>query len=104
MEDKKGTVVLRSTYDCSAAIEMAKIVNSNGGPQMGKRSDDCECMGFIPPEEWMFDFRLIAARQAARRGDMGQYTRWIKQYFKDKPAFATPHQRVYWRGSSAVLL
>lgn len=102
--DEKGTVILRNYYDCSAAIELAKQVNSNGGPQMGRFSDDCEVLGFIPNEEWLYDFRLIAARHALWEGDRGQYTRWIRQYFKDKHAFATPHQRVYWRGSSAVIL
>lgn len=103
MNDEKGTVILRNTYDCSAAMSLAKDVNANGGPRMGRASDDCEVMGFIPKEEWLYDFRLIAARSALREGDRGQYTRWIKQYFKDKSAFATPHKRIYWHGSSAVI-
>ncbi len=102
--DEKGTIIVRNTYDCSRAIEMAKTVNSNGGPQMGRRSDDCEVMGFIPEEEWLYDIFLIAARSAQKQGDMGQYTKYMKKYFKNKSAFATPHQRVYWQGSSAVLL
>jgi len=104
LNDGKGTVVLRNHYDCSAALELAAEVNKGGGPMMGKRSDDCEVLGFIPYEEWLYDMYLIAARSAQRRGDMGKYTEYIKKYFSNKNKFATPHRRIYWQGSSAVIL
>lgn len=104
LNDGKGGLKLVTEYDCSAAISLAKQVNEFGDNRMGDKNDGCRVMGFIPPEMWMYDVYLIAARSALKRGDRGKYTTYLKKFFKENSVFRTPHKRIYWGGSQAVLL
>ncbi len=103
--DKKGTVRLRNTIDCSAAIEMARITNTcNEGGNFGSKNDGCRVMGYIPPEMWQFDPWLIMARRAEREGDRGQYQKHLTKFFDVHKDFKVNRKRKYWRGSMAVVL
>lgn len=103
--DKKGTIRLRNTYDMSMAADLARMVNeSNAGGTMGTKNDGCRVMGFIPPEEWLYNIHLIAAKRAKQQGDMGKYTMYLTRYFRENPQFRVQRKTKYWRGSRAVLL
>lgn len=98
--DKHGTVILTNTFDCSAAAALAHEATQSGGGRFGRGSSSCTMMGHIPPEMWRCDPWLIAADNARRAGDMGEYTKQLKKFFQLYPAFAisTPAKYVHGTG------
>jgi len=91
--DDKHTLVMRTTFDTSVAIDRARMVREYDGNILGTPNDGCEIMGFVPEEMWGYDIHLIAARSALRRNERGLYTRNMRMFFKFHPEFATPHKR-----------
>ena len=93
--EEDGATVLRNTIDCKDAAEMARDVTQEGG-----RGKNIIPLGFIPPEFWMFDPWLLAARKAQREGDNAAYMRLVKKFFEVHPAFAVhkDHTRRVWNG------
>ena len=69
--DKHRTMVLRNTFDCSVAKELAHHATQSGGGRFGSKSGQCIALGHIPPEMWNCDPWLIAAENARRAGDLG---------------------------------
>lgn len=93
--EEDGKTILRNTFDCSEAIDMAKQVSDEGG-----RGKNIIPLGFIPPEYWQFDPWLIEARKAQCAGDKAEFLRFVKKFFELHPAFAVKrdHARRYWGG------
>ena len=87
LNDKKGTVKVRNTFDIKAAIDAAKEATANGG-RSGSGSDEVMVMGYIPPEMWMYDPWLMTADKARKHGDMGEYTKNMKKFFEVHREFA----------------
>ena len=93
--EEDGKTILRNTFDCSEAIDVAKRVSSEGG-----RGKNIIPLGFIPPEYWQFDPWLIEARKAEQGGDKAEFIRLVRKFFELFPAFAVTrdHARRYWMG------
>jgi hypothetical protein len=93
--EEDGRTILRNTFDCSEAIDMAKQVSDTGG-----RGKNIIPLGFIPPEYWQFDPWLIEAKKAQQGGDKAAFIRLVKKFFELHPAFAvkSDHGQKYWKG------
>lgn len=102
-KDPKGTAILTNTFDCSAARALAHEATQSGGGRFGSGSSSCTMMGHIPPEMWHCDPWLIAADNARRAGDKGEYTKLVQKFFQLYPAFAisTPAKYVHGTGGLA---
>lgn len=98
LQDDKGTVVLKNTVDCRAALELAQEANKSGGGRIGSGSGEMVMLGHIPPELWLCDPWLREARKAQRKGDKGEYTRLVKKFFELRPAFAIHTPKRVWSG------
>jgi hypothetical protein len=94
-EDDK--LILRNTIDCQDAIDLA-----HDATQSGKRSKNLVCMGYIPPEYWMFDPWLIEARKAQRAGDKHEYSKMLRKFFEIHPAFAVHKKIKYYQGGVSL--
>ena len=103
LNDNKCTMILRNTYDCSVAQKLAHEATQWGGGRFGTGSGLCIALGHIPPEMWNCDPWLIAAENARRAGDLGEYTKNVKKFFELYPAFAisTPAKYVHGTGGLA---
>ena len=97
LKDNNGSIMLKNTIDIQAAKEAAAMAGINGG-RSGDRNSDIRCMGFIPPEMFMFDPWLIEAERARRAGDMGEYTKYMKKFFNVHKEFAPIVDKKYWSG------
>jgi hypothetical protein len=88
------TTILRTTVDCSEAIEQAREVTRAGGSGKTLRP-----LGFIPPEMWSYNMHLRAAQECASHGDKAGYARNVKKFFDFNPAFAVhgDHQKRIWQ-------
>lgn len=98
--DDQGTITLRNTFDCSAAVRLAHEATQSGGGHFGTGESRCIALGHIPPEMWHCDPWLIAADNAKRAGDIGEYTKHLRKFFEIYPAFAitTPAKYVHGTG------
>lgn len=98
--DDKDTMILRNTFDCSTAAQLAHAATQSGGGRFGRGSGECIALGHIPPEMWHCDPWLLAADKAKRAGDLGEYTKLVKKFFELYPAFAiaTPAKYVHGTG------
>ena len=93
LDDKAGTIKMHTTYDMSAAAEVAREVNETGGRDKGKHT---LCLGYIPPEEWQYDLTLIRAKMYQQEGDKGKFLQHVQKYFRDHPQFAVHHNKTYY--------
>lgn len=93
--EEDGKTILRNTFDCSEAIDVAKRVSSEGG-----RGKNIIPLGFIPPEMWLSNPWLMEARKAQCAGDQAAFLRLLKKFFELFPAFAVKqdHARRFWNG------
>ena len=93
--EEDGKTILRNTFDCSEAIDMAKQVSDEGG-----RGKNIIPLGYIPPEMWLSNPWLIEARKAEQGGDKAEFIRLLRKFFELFPAFAVKqdHTRRYWGG------
>lgn len=94
-EDDK--LILSNTIDCQDAIDLAHDAN-----QSGIRGKNIVCMGYIPPEYWMFDPWLIEARKAQFAGNKHEYSKMLRKFFEIHPAFAVHTQRKYHQGGVSL--
>ena len=93
LDKKTGKVALRNTFDCSAAIEMAREASEKGGRG---RSNTVMPLGFIPPEMWNYVPWLMEARKARAEGNMVKFQQNIFKFFKLYPQFAVLHTQKYY--------
>ena len=93
--EEDGKTILRNTFDCSEAINVAKQVSDEGG-----RGRNIIPLGYIPTEMWMMDPWLIVARKAQVAGDKFEFIKNLKKFLELNPAFAVKrdHTRKYWGG------
>lgn len=100
--DPQGTIILRNTFDCTAATRLAHEATQSGGGRFGTGSSECTMMGHIPPEMWYCDPWLIAADKARRHGDIGEYTNLVQKFFHLYPAFAISTPAKYIHGTGGL--
>lgn len=91
---KKMEIAVRNTFDCSAAIELAKEASDRGG--RCPTSDTVVPLGYIPPEMWQFNPWLVEANKARCYGDMITYQVNIMKFFKLFPQFSVLQSRKYY--------
>ena len=102
LNDNKCTMILRNTFDCSVAQKLAHEATQSGGGRFGTGSGQCIALGHIPPEMWNCDPWLIAAENARRAGDLGEYTKNVKKFFELYPAFAISTRAKYVHGTGGL--
>lgn len=95
LNDGKGTVHLRTTVEMDSVIAMAKAATELSGGRVGHGSGEMRVMGFIPPELWTYDPLLLKAREAKRHGDIGQYTHYVRMFFKLNPQLSPVVDKKY---------
>jgi hypothetical protein len=95
LNDKKGTMHLRSTYDVGTAMNLARDLSDAGGGRSSDSEGRMRVMGYIPPEMWNFDPWLITAKRARNHGDMGEYVKNVKKFFEVHPRFAVITPKKY---------
>lgn len=87
-------IKLRNTFDIGTAKRIAQETTQQGGG----RTTTMRCMGYIPPEMWLYDPWLLQARKAQAAGDKQEYTEMVKKFFEVHPALQVRHERKYFSG------
>ena len=92
--EEDGKTILRNTFDCSEAIDMAKQVSDEGG-----RGKNIIPLGYIPPEMWLSNPWLIEARKAEQVCDNAELIRLVRNFFELFPEFSEnrDNSRNLWR-------
>ena len=90
-------IKLRNTFDIGTAKRLAHEDTQAGG---GGGHTTMRCMGYIPPEMWMYDPWLIQAGKARARGDKQEYADLLRRFFDVHPALKVSHSKKYFNGVS----
>ena len=94
VDEHNGDVKLRNHFDISSAKSLAKDVTNEGG----ERHSDMHCMGYIPPEMWMYDPWLMQAKKAKMAHDDYEYQKYIKKFFEVHSALRVINKQKYYNG------
>ena len=89
------TVTLENTIDTSAAKELAHEMTQQGGTT----NRNIKCLGYIPPEMWLYDPWLIEARKAQLAGDKGEFQKYLFKFFELHKAFKVDERKRQWTGA-----
>lgn len=94
---KKPVFRLKNTFNFSDEIEAISDIQKNGKSK--SQDGTMSYMGTIPNSLFLVDPWLKEAMKARNAGDMGEYQRLIRTFFKLNPKLANPYNKTLFTGA-----